>query len=147
LLEKEEQKKTYGIETNEIFDPEVHDKKLAINKNGTWYIEKVFESFIRYGDSVDIDEIVDKRYDIPPKCSRLVINIYDCVDKDIPSFISDQMVDKIGEISIDIDLNDLANIPRYIDVSMKVGSHNLIVTARDDCGRDKNVTVDFTSRY
>jgi len=147
LLEKEEQKKTYGIETNEIFDPEVHDKSLAIRKNGVWYVEKVFETFIRYGDTVDIDEIVDKRFDVPPKCSELVINIYNCVDKDIPSFTTDDLVTKIGEISIDIDLNDLSNIPRYIDVSMKVGSHNLMVKAKDDCGRDQDVTVEFTSRY
>jgi hypothetical protein len=95
-------KKTYGINTLTTYDPDKHADEKKVVIEGEDFCEDVFDSFVRKGDAVGIDEVHVKTY-CPVRARQTVMRIiFYCSDKETVTFIDDDGVEKLGELSIDI---------------------------------------------
>ncbi len=76
-------KKTYGINTLTVFDPQMHPESKKVIIEGEEFCQDVFDAFVRKGDSVSIDEIHTKIY-CPVRTRQTVMRIifYETEHKD-----------------------------------------------------------------
>lgn len=67
-------KRTYGINTLTVFDPEIHPEEKKVIIEGEEFCEDVFDAFVRKGESVSIDEVHTKIY-CPVRMRQTVMRI------------------------------------------------------------------------
>jgi hypothetical protein len=95
-------KKTYGINTLTTFDPFRHAEEKKVIIEGEDFCEDVFDSFVKKGEAVGIDEVHVKTY-CPVRARQTVMRIiFYCSSNEEVIFIDDPCVEKLGELSIDI---------------------------------------------
>jgi hypothetical protein len=95
-------KKTYGINTLTVFDDELHPLSKKVVIEGEEFCEDVFDTFVRKGDSVSIDEVHTKIY-CPVRTRQTIMRIifYETDLSDV-EFIDEEHVRPLGELAIDI---------------------------------------------
>ena len=129
-------KKTYGINTLTTFDQVKHAEEKKVIIEGEDFCEDVFDSFVRKGDSVGVDEVHVKTY-CPVRARQTVMRIiFYCSELDEPTFIDDDSVEKLGELSIDIGRPFQSVEDKTVKVTLVFGSTYIYATATNKEGTE-----------
>lgn len=95
-------KMTYGINTLTTYDADRHCEEKKVVIEGEDFCEDVFDAFVRKGEAVGIDEVHVKTY-CPVRARQTVMRIiFYCTEKENASFVDENDVRQLGELSIDI---------------------------------------------
>lgn len=134
---------TYGVGVLNRFIYGVHPREKLVIKDGIQWCADVFDKFVVNGQSVDVGDVVLRRY-TPAKdgqsCS--VIHIY-CSEKDNAYFITDNGVKRCATLILD--LTDSRYVQgREIQTQMMFGDTEIKVSALDVAtGKCVKAEVDF----
>ena len=137
-------KKTYGINTLTVFDPNRHPEKKKVIIEGEDFCEDVFDAFVKKDQSVRVDEVVNKVYcPVRARQSVMRIIIYSTDSTDV-EFVDEKGVEKLGELSIDLGKNTLED--KTVTVTMRFGSTSIMVTVMNKKGESRNCEFKFESK-
>ncbi|KAG8197342.1 hypothetical protein JTE90_013469 [Oedothorax gibbosus] len=134
---------TYGVGVLNRFIHGVHPREKLVVKDGIQWCADIFDKFVVNGQSVDVGDVVLRRY-TPAKdgqsCS--VIHIY-CSEKDNAYFITDNGVKRCATLILD--LSDSRYVQgREIQTQMMFGDTEIKVSALDVVtGKCVKAEVDF----
>ncbi|GFT73876.1 heat shock 70 kDa protein 12A [Nephila pilipes] len=137
---------TYGVGVLNRFIHGVHPREKLVIKDGIQWCADVFDKFVVNEQSVDVGDVVVRRY-TPAKdgqsCS--VIHIY-CSEKDNVYFITDPGVKRCATLILD--LSDSRFVQgREIQTQMMFGDTEIKVSALDvTTGKCVKAEVDFLSQ-
>jgi len=129
-------KKTYGINTLTTYDPERHseDKKVVIE--GEEFCEDVFDAFVKKNESVGIDEVHTKIY-CPVRSKQTVMRIiFYCTEKEHVTYVDEQGVSQLGELSIDIGKPFQSVDDKTVKVTLQFGQTHIYATATNRTGTE-----------
>lgn len=137
-------KKTYGINTLTVFDPEVHPESKKVVIEGEEFCEDVFDAFVRKGESVSIDEVHTKIY-CPVRMRQTVMRIiFYVTDETSVQFIDEEHVGQLGELSVDIGKATASIEDKTVKVTFLFGSTHIYATATNKDGTEiKNSEFKF----
>ena len=137
-------KKTYGINTLTVFDPNRHPEKKKVLIEGEEFCEDVFDVFVKKNQSVRVDELVNKIYcPVRARQSIMRIIIY-CTDSTEVEFVDEPGVSKLGELSID--LGKSVQGDKTVTVTMRFGATSIMVTVTNKRGEARNCEFKFDSK-
>lgn len=141
-------KKTYGINTLTVFDPEVHPESKKVVIEGEEFCEDVFDAFVRKGDLVSADEVHTKIY-CPVRNRQTVMRIifYETDSPDV-DFIDEAHVRSLGELAIDIGKVGQTSEEKTVKVTLLFGSTHIYATATNRQGTEvKNCEFRFDCHH
>ena len=137
-------KKTYGINTLTTYDPEKHseDKKVIIE--GEDFCEDVFDAFVKKNESVGVDEVHTKIY-CPVRSKQTVMRIiFYCTDKENVTYVDEEGVSQLGELSIDIGRPFQSVDDKIVKVTLQFGQTHIRAVASNKSGTEmKNCEFKF----
>ena len=137
-------KKTYGINTLTVFDPNRHPEKKKVIIEGEEFCEDVFDVFVKKNQSVRVDELINKIYcPVRARQSIMRIIIY-CTDSTEVEFVDEPGVSKLGELSID--LGKAIQGDKTVTVTMRFGATSIMVTVTNKKGEARNCEFKFDSK-
>lgn len=116
---------TYGVDLNVAFDPAIHEDSKREIIEGVEYCTGIFDTHVRVGQELYIDEALSKRYYIPvtPKQSFVTFRIY-WTNERCPEYVDQCTLLGHVVVNVPVGLKD-----RIVDVRMKFGSTELAVEA------------------
>ena len=131
-------KKTYGINTLTVFDPNRHPEKKKVLIEGEEFCEDVFDVFVKK------NQLVNKIYcPVRARQSIMRIIIY-CTDSTEVEFVDEPGVSKLGELSID--LGKAIQGDKTVTVTMRFGATSIMVTVTNKRGEARNCEFKFDSK-
>lgn len=129
-------KMTYGINTLTTFDPTRHPEEKKVVIEGEDFCEDVFDAFVRKGEAVGIDEVHVKTY-CPVRARQTVMRIiFYCTEAENASFVDDECVRQLGELSIDIGRPFQSVDDKTVKVTLLFGATHIYATATNREGTE-----------
>ena len=129
-------KKTYGINTLTTFDPAKHTEEKKVVIEGEYFCEDVFDAFVKVNEPVGVDEIHTKVY-CPVRSKQTVMRIiFYCTEKANVTFIDEEAVEKLGELSIDIGRPFQSVEDKTVKVTLMFGRTHIYATATNRDGTE-----------
>lgn len=129
-------KMTYGINTLTTFDPTRHPEEKKVVIEGEDFCEDVFDAFVRKGEAVGIDEVHVKTY-CPVRARQTVMRIiFYCTEQENASFVDDECVRQLGELSIDIGRPFQSVDDKTVKVTLLFGATHIYATATNREGTE-----------
>lgn len=118
-------KYTYGVDMNVAFDPAIHEESKREIIEGVEYCTGKFDTHVRAGEELFIDEALAQRYYIPvtPKQSFVTFRVY-FTEKSCPEYVDQCTI--LGHVVINV---PVGSKDRIVDVRMKFGRTELAVEA------------------
>jgi len=149
-IRKRKSKGTYGVEFCQLLGSTSSNIEVS---NDNIEIRRIFKTYIRIGDTVELDEIREKRFEVGQNCRKVLVNIFAVEnedDLDVEMFMTNNM-SRAGEITIDID-NEVSTLINhqgtyYIDILMKIMKTHMEIRVKDFGGEDKTFSIGFSSSY
>ena len=93
-------KYSYGVQTTPMFNPSLHDFRRRRTIDGVDRCEKVFSAFIKAGDPVELNQVVEKKYQTnEPFQSKVPLDLFFTVSED-PKYIDEQHVRRLGQLNV-----------------------------------------------
>ena len=106
--------------------------------------DNVFETFVQANDAVEVGKSVQKSFS--PSFERqmdALVDIYFSPNRDV-AYTTEEGVSHKGEMLVPL---NGCGLDREVKISMYFGESEFKVTASDETGRRKQVTVNFLGRY
>lgn len=129
-------KKTYGINTLTTFDQELHVEEKKVVIEGEYFCEDVFDAFVKMNEAVGVDEVHTKVY-CPVRSKQTVMRIiFYCTEKEQVTFIDEEGVEKLGELSIDIGRPFQSVEDKMVKVTLVFGQTHIYATATNKSGTE-----------
>lgn len=118
-------KYTYGVDKNVAFNPTIHEESKREIIEGVEYCTDIFDTHVRAGEELYLDEEPAKRYYIPvtPKQSFVSFRIY-MSRESCPKYVDHCTL--LGQVVVNV---PVGSKDRIVDVRMKFGSTELTVEA------------------
>lgn len=145
-------KKTYGVSTNSIFDPNKHDenKKWKNEETGRYYCKDLLSIHVLKGDSVTLLEEQPslKYYPLYKNQKRLSLILFEYSErppsKDTVIYTTDEKCSNIGKIVVNFENNN-DGTSRAVSVKMIYGGTQLNVIATDEKTKvEEEAVIDFS---
>jgi molecular chaperone DnaK (HSP70) len=143
LIRSRRARQTYGIEVEEVFDDSKHDEERLICRDNLFLCSKVFFTFVETGQEIDVDAVVERKFDTVAGETKIVI--YNSPKKRI-KYVDERLVNKLGELSIPAPQQKVAD--SYVIVTFKFGKVDFHVSAKDHLGNTcKEVNFSFSQSF
>ena len=121
---------TYGVETRDDFNPDIHEPGRCVVKNGKKKCEHIFTLYIKTGSVVELGaKVTNKLHTTQPFQSSVVFPIFQS-SIECPQYTDVEGCTKLGTLTVDIQNPSDEN--RYFRVNMIFGNTELKVTAFDE---------------
>ena len=121
---------TYGVETRDDFNPDIHEPGRCVVKNGKKKCEHIFTLYIKTGSVVELRaKVTNKLHTTQPFQSSVVFPIFQS-SIECPQYTDVEGCTKLGTLTVDIQNPSDEN--RYFRVNMIFGNTELKVTAFDE---------------
>ena len=129
-------KKTYGINTLTTYDTVKHSEEKKVIIEGEEFCEDVFDAFVKMGESVGVDEVHTKVY-CPVRSRQTVMRIiFYCTEKDHMTYVDEEGVQQLGELSIDIGRPFQSVEDKTVKVTLLFGQTHIYATATNRNGTE-----------
>ena len=143
---------TYGTYSTPTFDAALHDPKYKIQEDGQQLCNKVFNSFIEKGESVEAGKTIS-RYFCPNSVNqrKMYFNLFSLDRKthaDKIEYVESPMFQKVGECVIDLPKNH-AGPNSTIGLDVTFGGTEIVVEVKDiqtESKLAKATTINFAAK-
>lgn len=140
---------TYGCDVSAPFNSELDpkSKRFFAEDQNDWYCHDRFNAFVLAGESVAVDEKVQKTFTpINRNQTQMGLEFY-ATKKTKIRYTDEPEVEKIGEITVEIP-DTTKGLDRPVEVTMYFGKTEIKVEAKDlTSGKQYNTTLRFSSTY
>ncbi|KAL3857849.1 hypothetical protein ACJMK2_012479 [Sinanodonta woodiana] len=133
---------TFGVETNEPFDPSQHiAEKRWVANDGTVYAKNVFNSHVTIGQVVSVGNSQPPHVYVPiyPDQKFIKLKIYQSTEK-APQYVTDPSCQLLGELIVELP-KPLGDSTKKVTVTMVYGGTELTVI-----GKEKAFGITYTTR-
>jgi len=138
LIRERKSKFTYGIEVDEIFQPDLHDDADCVCEGDKFLVKGVFKVFVQFGQPIPVDDVKEESFIVPKGAQQLKVQLLKSVLTD-PKKANNTKVMQLAMILVDVSESENQNI----SVKMQFGKAEILVSAEDARGHVFNVTVSF----
>ena len=138
---------TYGLGQYRLFDEKEHDpKKKTVIKGRSWCTD-CFIKIVEEGEIVVLGKSVftTTLKPLTPDQGEMSVPIYESLGNRYPKYTTDDGVQQVGELIIDIS-NNVGNANRSVLITVHMGAEFLVTGENEETKEKRMITVKFDSK-